>query len=310
MPVVNVKNTGSATITSLQIQCTVDGGSPTLYTWSGSLPSLKDTIITLSGVQDIRAASGTSGSHSFMAKILMVNGNTGDDDSTNNTMTSYFIGAPQWPIPFKIQMKTNNETDGLGNSETTYQIFDESNTVVSSRMVSAINTIYYDTITLAPGSYKLVINDGSCDGLQWWANSGSGINAGYFNVKKLTGVNINMNGYTYGGTYNNDFGCSFTQYFTVNYPAAVNYLSESMVEIEAYPNPAQNVINVDISGLQQVNGVIRIVDVLGRVVSETACANTHTQVNVASLVNGVYTLLFIDDRHPDNKLSTRLLIAK
>ena len=310
LPIVHVKNTGANAITSMQLSCTVDGGAPFYYNWVGSLPSMADSDIIFPGVPDIKSASGTSGVHNFMAKIVMVNGNPGDDDSTNNVMTSSFVGAPVWPVSFKIQMRTNNETDLSGNSETTWQIFNESNAVVASRMVSAINTVYTDTVTLGPGSYKLVITDGSCDGLQWWANSGTGINTGYFYVKKLTAQNIPMNGYNYGGTYNNDFGCGFTQYFTTGWPVGINDLSESQVGIEAYPNPAQNTVNIDISGMQRVKGKIQIIDVLGRIVSETICTDIHSQVNVEALTNGVYTLLFIDDQQPNNKLATRLLIAK
>ncbi|MFI5195634.1 MAG: peptide-N-glycosidase F-related protein [Chitinophagales bacterium] len=310
MPVVHIKNTGTTTITSMQLACYVDGGAPFYYSWAGSLSSLQETDITFPVEPDIKSASGTSGVHNFMAQIVMVNGNTGDDDSTNNVMTSSFTGAPLWPLSFKIQMRTNNETDSTGNCETRWQIFDESNTVVASRLVSAINTTYIDTVNLAPGSYQLVITDGSCDGLQWWANSGTGISAGYLNVKKLTGVNIPMNGYTYGGTYNNDFGCGFTQYFTTNWPAGVNDLSESHIGLEAYPNPAQNTVNIDISGMQQVKGKIQVIDVLGRVVSEKTFTDIHSQLNVEELSNGVYTLLFIDDKQPNIKLATRLLIAK
>ena len=310
VPIVHVKNTGTNTITSMQLECVVDTGAPFYYNWVGSLPSLADSDITFPGVPDIRTASGTSGTHSFLAKIVMVNGSAGDDDTTNNVMTSSFIGAPLWPIPFIVQMRTNDETDGSGNSETTWQIFDESNTVVASRMVSAINTTYNDTTTLAPGSYKLVITDGSCDGLQWWANSGTSINAGYLYIKKATGPNIVMSHYYYSGTYNNDFGCGYTQFFTTNYPVGINDLSESRLGLEAYPNPAQNTVNIDISGMQQVSGKIQVIDALGRVVLETICSDTHSRINVEPLENGVYTLLFIDDKQPNNKLETRLLIAK
>jgi hypothetical protein len=293
MPVVHVKNTCATTITSLQLSCTVDGGTPFYYTWTGNLPSLQETDISFPVVPDIATVSGTSGSHNFAAHIVQVNGNTGDDDATNNTMTSTFISAPKWPAQFKIQMRTNDEADSTGNCETRWQIFDESNTVVASRNVAAINTLYTDTVTLAPGgSYKFVITDGSCDGLQWWANSGTSINAGYLIVKQVTGTNITMNGYYYGGTYNNDFGCGFTQYFTTSSTTGVNDI-DIHAGLEVYPNPAQN-----------------MVDELGRVVSETSCTDIRKQINVETLANGVYTILFIDSKQPENRLTTRLLIAK
>jgi len=62
--------------------------------------------------------------------------------------------------------------------------------------------------------------------------------------------------------------------------------------------------------MPRVMGKISIVDMLGRVVSESACTNANSQLNVSALQNGVYTIVFADDMHPANKLTTRLLVAR
>ena len=90
----------------------------------------------------------------------------------------------------------------------------------------------------------------------------------------------------------------------------ISNLSENEVSLEAYPNPAQNTVNVEISGIQDVKGKIQIIDALGRVVSVTLCSSSLQQIDVKNLANGVYTILFVDEAHPGNKLTTRLLIAK
>jgi hypothetical protein len=48
---------------------------------------------------------------------------------------------------------------------------------------------------------------------------------------------------------------------------------------------------------------------MGRVVSVAQCNNTNMQVNLQGLVNGVYTIVFINESS-GNRLTTRLLIAK
>ena len=119
-----------------------------------------------------------------------------------------------------------------------------------------------------------------------------------------------MNGYNYSGTYNNDFGCGFTQYFYVkpNPSLGVTNVATADIKMDAYPNPAENVVNVDLTGIQQVKGTLKIIDALGREVSVTPCNDTHQQINVSSLADGVYSLLFIGAT--GEKLQTRLLIVK
>ncbi len=310
-PTVHVKNTGSTAITSIAFSYTVDGGTASTYTWSGSLASLAETDIVMPVMADLKAVAGVSGTHIFAASITSVNG-TVDDDASNNAMTSSFATAPKWPSVLKILFKTNNEatTPGGTVSETTWKIFDENNAVIASRTNCELDKLYTDTVTLPlGGSYRLLVEDGGCDGLQWWA-AGSGVTAGYLQVKKINNAFITMNGYNYGGQYNNDFGCSFSQYFTTEGTVGVDELADSKLGIEAYPNPASHTVNVDIMGLQQVSGTVTIVDVLGRVVTETSVASAHNSINIESLQNGLYTIVFTDSKQPANKLTARLIVAK
>jgi hypothetical protein len=154
----------------------------------------------------------------------------------------------------------------------------------------------------------MVITDGSCNGLQWWAFPTTTTD-GYLKVMNMTNGNLNMPGYQYSGTYNNDFGCGYTGYFFVNNPyTGVTDLAGSRASIEVYPNPAQNVVNVDLSGMQHVNGTIQLMDIMGRVLYIAKCDEAHKEINVSRLSNGVYTIQFVDDA--GNKLQTKLLINK
>jgi len=311
-PTIHVKNTGSTPITSIAFQYFIDTTYPASFTWTGNLAPLADTDIVLPEPWELRVVSGTTGTHNFTAEILQVNGVT-DNDQTNDTMTSSFMAAPQWPVTFKIEFRTNSETDpATGNCETYWQITDAYNNIVAQRYNAAVNTTFTDTVTLGPAPYKFEIYDTvNCDGLQWWAFADytPPPTSGYIFIRKLSGVTIPMNGYNYGGTYNNDFGCGFTQYFTTNFPAGVANITESNVTIEAYPNPALNIVNVDITGMQDVKGELQLMDVLGRVVSTRDCNTAHQQMNLDGLANGVYTIVFINSES-GNKLTTRLLITK
>ncbi len=315
-PIVHVKNTGATAITSMSFLYGIKDSMLRTYDWSGSLSSLQEADITLPSLHQLNSVTGTSGSYTFVANITAVNGTT-DADSTNNHMTTQFIAAPRWDSSFKILFRTNNEAISTGSTicETSWYIYDMNNTIVAQHSGATINTLYTDTVTLPGGMYRFQLYDSSCDGLHWWVNDqpGSTINAGYMYVKKFNNANIPMHGYNYGGTYANDFGCGFSQYFYVykweDYTGIKNVVEGDM-NMEAYPNPSQGIVNVDFAGIPQVNGVIRVMDVMGRIVSETNCLGAHQQIDLANVANGVYTIVFVDALNPNKKLTSRILIAK
>ncbi len=313
-PTLRIKNRGAATIDSITFKYGLDGAMNLTYTWVGHLKTFEDKEIKLGLIPGFNPLAGDTALHKFAAKIVSVNGRK-DADTTNNIMNSQFRSAPLWPSTFRVLFKPNNEPIATGSSisETSWIIYDMQDNIVKRRSGATINTLYTDTIDLSTGFYKFVVYDSSCDGLQWWVfarNPDIGINSGYLNVRKVTGTgaNIPMNGYNYTGTYNNDFGCGFTQYFYVVNPVGFKSLTVGEMGIEASPNPAQGMVNVDLTGLQVVSGTIQIFDMLGRVVVETKTTTAHQQINVADLTNGVYTIVYTDA--DAQKLSTRLLIAK
>ncbi|MCW3123003.1 MAG: hypothetical protein JWQ38_2495 [Flavipsychrobacter sp.] len=317
-PIVHVRNTGSAVITSMTFQYGIQDSAMQTYNWTGTLNPSEESDITLGTLFQLDEVTGVSGTFNFAAKIVAVNG-ISDDDATNNTMSTAFTAAPRWPSSFKFFFRTNNEPSTTGGtiSETSWIVYDANNTIVAQRTNAALSTYYTDTLSLPAGLYKLVIYDSSCDGLNWWvhASSGDGITAGSFFARQLTGANIPMNGYSYSGTYAHDFGCQFVQYFYTGTPVPsidhtlVNNVSNPELNMEIYPNPAQNMIYVDVNGIDKVTGTVQIIDALGRVVAETACNTAHKEINVSSLVNGVYSVQFIN-KESGNRLVSRLLIAK
>ncbi len=320
-PTVHVRNSGSTVINSITFSYGLQDSVMRSYTWSGTLNPLTDSDFILPQLSQLNEVAGTPGTYTFVAQIQAVNGVT-DNDTTNNKMTSQFVAAPNWPSSFKVVLTPNNEAlvSNPAISEDSWAIYDASNNIVAHRNNVPINAsggtqvTYTDTVNLTPGLYKLVLTDSGCDGLQWWvhANANDGVTAGNFYVRKFPNISLAMNGYNYAGTYNNDFGCSFTQYFYTGVApdlTGVHNLSEENVSIEAYPNPAQDIVNVEINGIDQVHGTLQVIDALGRVVSEAPCNNERQVVSLAGFANGAYTILFVN-ANTGNKLTTRVLKMK
>ncbi|MEZ7940577.1 MAG: T9SS type A sorting domain-containing protein, partial [Flavobacteriales bacterium] len=79
-----------------------------------------------------------------------------------------------------------------------------------------------------------------------------------------------------------------TMYFSSDCTSvSVDELSSESVLI--YPNPATNHITVDLNGLEEPNGVLKIYDLSGRLGLEKL-ANSVATIDVSYLVKGVYTL--------------------
>lgn len=309
-PVILVRNTGSTTITSMVINYGVQDSTVASYTWTGSLPALTDTMITLPLLPELTSVAGATGNFKFNVTIAQVNSAT-DNDATNNALSSSFIAAPKWPATIKMVFRTNSQAVSIGSTvnETSWAIYDMSNTIVASRTNANLNTTYTDTVSLAANCYKLVITDAGCDGLQWWPFASSGITSGYLNVRRLPNTNINMNGYSYTGTYNNDFGCSFTQYFYVApFATSITDLDLEKPQMLLFPNPTQNELNIDLQNISNPEGTIVIMDALGRIVYQTKTTQYTTTLSTESLSNGLYTVQYFTNQGA-NKLQSRLIIA-
>ena len=222
-PMVKVRNTGGTTITTLLFEYGVKDSSTTQYIWTGSIAPSADTIITLPGLPALTNLSlnGASGIYKFITHIKQVNGQA-DGDPSNDTLTSHFTVAPTWPSSFLVSMKTSAwGQNGLGvnPSDASWEIRDVNNQIVASHNNTNIRTTYNDTVTLnSAGYYILTVSTVHCTGLSWWADAqgyGSAYTAGSFAVKDYNNGNAVMplNG-NYTGSYHDDFGCGFVQYFT------------------------------------------------------------------------------------------------
>ena len=93
LPFVTIRNAGSTTLTSCDINFAVDGATPTIYKWTGSLTTGATSNITLPVV------SVSSGQHTFTASTS--NPNSGSDgNSINDGNSSSFNSTSGQSLPF------------------------------------------------------------------------------------------------------------------------------------------------------------------------------------------------------------------
>jgi hypothetical protein len=195
----------------------------------GTIAPSQDTTISLPALPALTNLSlgYNTGTYSFVAGIQQVNGQR-DNDQSNDTITSNFSVAPTWPSQFAVNMLTSS-IDVNGNpgssspnlSDASWQITDQNGVVVASRTGATVKTSYKDTVNLmSSGFYQLIVTTSQCVGLHWWVfelpppNNTPGYAAGtlaLWDVNNLANLPLNGNN---TGSYHDDFGCGFVQYFT------------------------------------------------------------------------------------------------
>lgn len=322
-PVVRIHNSGSTAISSVQFEYGIQDSVMQQYTWNGSLASLADTTITLPALAALTnlTKAETSGVHVFRAKIVSVNGQA-DEDATNDSLQSGFVIAPLWPGDLVIQTKSGNitNTGNLSSNTSTpwlgsWEITDMNGNIVDKRDPQT-NSTYNDTVALpAAGFYKITLSSTTCMGFHWWPYDGSssGVTPGALFVKNTVGSNLPMKGYTYAGSnlkdggQHDDFGCAYTQYFYVATPGTTSIGDlNNLVSLDVFPNPASNVLNVTIKGIDK-ESTIKLVNTLGQVVYTGKANSQHIAISTATLTNGIYTLIYSSG---DNRKTEKVIIKK
>lgn len=154
IPMVELKNNGSSTLTSATI--TYNWGGPTrVYNWTGSLSTGQVAIVTLPSETII------TGSYVFSATVTSPNGQTDQNPSNNNSTSNFTIDNGGEVVTLNIN------TDCWG-TETTWEIKDDNNVVVASggpyALVAGGTTNTYE-FCLPKACYTFTIFDDYGDGM-------------------------------------------------------------------------------------------------------------------------------------------------
>lgn len=311
-PKIEVKNTGKNTITSLQFTYGVKDSTQSTYTWTGTLLSNENKVITLDPVSALKNMSfqALTGVYQFNVNIVKVNNQT-DDDATNNSMHSNFVVAPTWPSGMVLTLKTANIATNasgpyIGNPNQKWVITDKDGNVVKSRTSTNMDTKYIDTIGIStPGVYKLTLTTDNGFGLHWWPYDGQAqVHQGFFKLKDMQGNLIPMKNYVYSGQQQDDWGSSYSQYFTIN-PEALSTHEFNQNPISVYPNPTNKELHVNIGN--DSNGEILLTNMMGQIVFHKSKVHHSLIINVSSIDPGVYVLTF---NNGNTRNSKRIVVEK
>ena len=275
-PVVVIKNTGSTTLTSLDITYGIVNGIQSVYHWTGSLNFL-DTIPV-----NLPSPNWVSGNQNkFVATVS--NPNNGIDQyDGNDTKYSTFETPMVYPFRLVFDLRTNNI--GL---ETAYTLRNSQGDTIINRRNLGNNLFYKDTVDLTNDCYTLLLTDEGHDGLSWWANPGQG--AGYFRI-------IDPIGNTIVNSFNPDFGDNIYHQFSVDISNPVIEANTRPIgNFIVYPNPGNDIVTAEVSLPLHAKAKLQLVNILGELLlSESFLVNQKIErisMDVSSIENGIYYLV-------------------
>lgn len=312
-PKVKIKNAGKLPLTYAEIAYRVKGGETWYYEWTGYLKPFETEIVTL---PEFSWNGLDTNDRQFIAIASWPN-NVQDEYVANNQLISRFEMTPQLNENFYVYVKANNQPQ----ENALLVRYENLDTLLFNNTFIA-NGISRDTLQLFDGSYALDFYDydpqwEGGDGLSWWLNTQQGWeNAGSISLRKVANNQIIKN-------FNADFGSNIHYEFTVGYPLGYNEpreaptapvhtnsiktISPDYVNLNVFPNPANENLRISISGKNKLTGKITLTDITGKIVHEFLIAQTHEEqllVNSRSLANGLYTVTFSNDSYRVTKKIT------
>ena len=308
---VKIKNTGKQNLTYAEISYWVKGGNKWYYEWTGNLDPFQSEIITLPAFD----FSGLdTNDRVFYAEVKWPN-QTPDEFTFNNKLESAFKMTPKLDSIFIIYFKSNNRPQ-----EDAYLLRNENGDTVLFKNTFAASTLYRDTMHLTPGSYYFdfydydATNYGCGDGLQIWMNQPPTVLTTAVNYESTGLLRFyKKNGTTMIKNWDGDFGGNSHYEFTVGYPlghnspktppsapvhnTGINDLAVA-ASLNIFPNPAKDLVNIQINMSQDADGTIEMNDISGRTIRQFTVKGSSTyymSIPTSDFSKGMYFVNFISE---------------
>jgi lysyl endopeptidase len=269
-PTVTILNNGTTALTSATVNYGYDGNINQVFTWTGNLAQTQTAVINLP------SATLAGGSHTFGANVTAPNNGT-DENSGNDIVSSSFT-----TIVNAETVELSLTLDCYG-SEIEWEIQD---TTAAATVIYSGGpyddddggTVIAESFCLSPGCYKFVITDDFGDGL---TSQGCDVPAGSYSL--MNDDNEQVAGLT---TAQADFDFINTQLFCVGV-AGLEELNAQQQLWVVYPNPASNVLNIEMSAIDGQKTIV-VTSPSGQVVSRLESSEGQESLQVAGLAKGVY----------------------
>tara|TARA_R110002072_G_scaffold110599_3_gene238433 strand:+ start:2804 stop:4519 length:1716 start_codon:yes stop_codon:yes gene_type:complete len=273
-PVVSIQNLGFNSLTSLDIEYSINGGAIQTYTWNGNLETLESAIVELPVVN-----FELNETNNIVVTI------SNDDDNSNNEVALDFNASEVFEInevELAIQLDDNPE-------ETTWNIKNSADEIIHSGgpYTGQTNELIELILDLTGDDcYSFSILDSSNNGIGHCSANGS------YSLKTPDGTVIAQ-----GGDFSSEEKITFS---VMNFLSTIGFESSNFVNL--YPNPTSGVLNID----TETNLDITIFDITGKQVFNASNVTNGEQLDLSGLNSGLYLVKMNDGINN----STQKLIIK
>jgi Concanavalin A-like lectin/glucanases superfamily/Peptide-N-glycosidase F, C terminal/Secretion system C-terminal sorting domain len=287
-PTILIQNTGSNNLTSLNISYQVEGGTALNYQWTGDLAFLETEEVDLP-VEALNFWENGTSPKVFIVTILEPNG-AADQYLPNNTLRSAYVNAAVLDHDqLLLNYKTNNRAE-----ENTMYLRDYSGSIVLQRIVMADVTEYTDALDLPSGCYTLEFLDTGGDGLDYWYwnQTGQGVGTGYLRIRRQ----LPSGNFMTVRTFEPEFGSFINFDFIIPQTVSTLEPGDKPTWLSVFPNPATDLIYVDLIGFEQEDVLVSLYNTLGQRLDEKIITNNLQQqaqviFEAADLPAGVYQIV-------------------
>lgn len=291
-----IYNRGSATLTSVTGNYTINGGSSIPFSWTGNLTTNKFAVFS------ITINSTTNGT--IVVNIDKANGVT-DQRPSNNSATGLFI-IPSAPTNYNFTNYVFRLQQDYFGSETTWSLKNGSgttlysggpytNTYVNSTTVSPVPALITQAWTLANNQcYTFTINDSQGDGICCGTELGDS-GTGYYDIKSADGLTVVKSGAS--------FYDSESKSFTVNSLGNIQF--DEFNDVYIYPNPTNETLNISVPSQFGLPNSFFISNNLGQIINQKEILDElDLSINISSLSNGIY---YITVKKEDKEKTLRFI---
>jgi hypothetical protein len=268
-PMVTIRNNGNNPVTSMTIKYTVNNGTPVSYTWTGNLPTLKQTVVQLPTYNFTPAQSNIL--QIFADQVNSVN----DEYPKNDTNTINIVSPPVTTYWARLILHTDNAPQ-----QTTWDVKNSSGTIVDSGGPYTLSGhTYIDTVHLPYlGCYTFTIYDSGGDGI--CCSNGTGV----YYLYTSTGVEIRSGA---------SFGSSESTELKMDWPTAVEQFEKNGMKV--YPNPFNEEAKVTFYLMNSENVNLYLYNATGQIVKSFnkgsyPAGNQECTIDASGLPSGIYML--------------------
>lgn len=271
IPNIRVQNWGTVTLTSAVVTYDIDGGTPTVYNWSGTLATGEYADL------DLPLINAGGGTHTFNISISSPNGGT-DLRACNDTTSENFVGVDSYAETTEIRLSIVPDNYG---SETTWTFSDDNGELYSGGpYTDGVSTQIDEVFAVNPNvCYTFQINDGYGDGICCDWGTGS------YNLRTDDDTIIFAGGEFSDSetTQISTFSLDVDDYFATN-------------GIALYPNPTSTQLTIKLGNANDLPNSYEIFNMLGQSISRKEISNNgDLTLNASNLSNGMYFIRIAKD---------------